>query len=376
MKESAVPTQPVKVQRRVYHVGPEPANARSRGGMATVMDLIARHPDARFSQIVVPTSHNGHPLLRRLDGIRGLVRAGSDLSRRRVDVMHVHLSFKGSVVRKGLLLHLARRSGVPTVVHAHSGGFAQWFDSLPGWRKVGVRWLLAPGEHWLVLGEKWRVDYVRMLGLNRNSVDVLPNPVDCVALSPKHHVPRPKDGPLRALFLGNLLDRKGVFDIVAAVAALQQRSQGRISVVMAGDGAVEEVRAAVERAAVSEQFTFPGWVDSAQRAELLRSADVLLLPSHREALPMSLLEAMASGLAVVTCPVGSIPDVVQHDHNGLLLAPGDVTALAASLQRLIEEDVLVERFGAAARQRAEDFDLGKWYVDLAEVWDRAIDTSR
>lgn len=368
--------QPVTLRRRVYQVGPEPASARSRGGMATVIHLIARHPDARFIQVVVPTFHNGQRLLRRLDGIRGLVRAGSDLTRGRVDVMHVHMSFKGSVVRKGLLLHLARRSGVPTIVHAHSGGFTRWFDSLPRWRRRGVRWLLAPGERWLVLGEEWRTDYCRMLGLDRDAVEVLRNPVDCLALSPKHHVPGPAGGPLRALFLGNLLDRKGVFDIVAAVATLPQRSQSRISVVMAGDGDIDEVRAAAERAAVGAQFTFPGWVDSAQRTELLRSADVLLLPSHREALPMALLEAMASGLAVVTCPVGSIPDVVQHDHNGLLLAPGDVTALAASLQRLIEEDALVERLGAAARQRAEDFDLGQWYVGLAGIWDRTIDAAR
>ena len=86
--------------------------------------------------------------------------------------------------------------------------------------------------------------------------------------------------------------------------------------------------------------------------DLLAAADVFAMPSLNEALPMALLEAMFSGTAIVASAVGGIPEAVRDGREGLLVPPGDVDALAASLTRLLESAELRRRLGEAARARA------------------------
>ena len=83
-------------------------------------------------------------------------------------------------------------------------------------------------------------------------------------------------------------------------------------------------------------------------------AQVLCLPSRREGVPLVLLEAMSFGLPVIATPVGGIVDYVAHEDNGLLVPPGDVDALAASIQALAADPELRDRLGEAARRRIAD----------------------
>ncbi|OBJ51922.1 glycosyltransferase family 4 protein [Mycobacterium sp. 1423905.2] len=353
---------------RIIVVGPAPAGAASRGGMATVITLMAAHPDQRFAITLVPTYLEG-PLWYRLTvGLTGMLRATWLVLRGHADVLHIHLAHGGSVIRKALPMAAARLTRVPTVVHAHSYDFGGWFDRLRPALQRAVRRLLV-ADHWLVLGERHVAEYASRLRLAEERISVLHN---AVAI-PAGEVVQRGVHRVHAVALGRLGARKGSYDVIAAVAALDAGVRARLRVTLAGDGEVDQVRAAVAAAGLCETIDVAGWLDPAARDELLRTAHVFLLPSRDEGLPMALLEAMAYGLAPVTTLVGSIGEAITDRVTGLVVAPGRTDQIAAALAELVDDESLRVRLGAAARDRAAGFGLDCWYQRLARLW---LDGSR
>lgn len=353
--------QPDKL--RVLLVGPAPADAASRGGMATVAALMAAHPDAALRIAVISTYSEGSRWHRLSVGCGGMLRAAWLVLRRRVDVLHVHLAHGGSVVRKALPLAAARLVGVPAVIHAHSYDFGGWYDRLPRVLRGAVRRVLV-ADRWLVLGERHVGEYGSRLGLRNDRIGVLHNAVRIP------DAPTTQTGvkPIHAVALGRLGERKGSYDIVAAVAALPQPVRERLRVTLAGDGEVDELKALVTQAGLSDTVHVAGWIDAAARDELLSTAQVFLLPSRDEGLPMALLEAMAYGLVPVTTLVGSIGEAVSDGSTGLVVSPGRSEQIAAALSSLVTDARLRSRLGAAARARAGDFGIDTWYQRLSTLW--------
>lgn len=346
---------------RVLVVGPAPAQAASRGGMATVITLMAAHPDACV--ITAPTYIEGPLWFRLWVGATGMMRAAWLVALRRVDVLHVHLAHGGSVVRKALPLAAARRANVPTVVHAHSYDFAGWFDGLrPAVQRLVRRVLVA--DQWLVLGRRHVEEYAGRLRVPVERIAVLNNAVPIPPVAVEHaNIDR-----VHAVSLGRLGVRKGSYDLIEAVGALDDDMRARLRMTLAGDGEVDEVRAAVAAAGLGDTIDVVGWLDPAARDDLLRDAHIFVLPSHDEGLPMALLEAMAYGLAPVTTLVGSIDEAITDRVTGLVVAPGRPEQITDALHELLKDSDLRATLGAAARVRARDFGLDRWYQRLTQLW--------
>lgn len=348
---------------RVLVVGPAPPGPTSRGGMATVIGHMAAIDDPRIEVRLLTTYVDAPAAVRLRVGLAGMARGTVAVVRGDVDVLHVHLSHGGSVLRKAPLLWAARLRGVPAVVHGHSFDFGGWMARLPAPAHALVRAAL-PADRWLVLGEGLAAEYAAALRLDPARVEVLYNPVPPVALPPSRGV----DGSVRveAVALGRLGVRKGSYDLVAAVAALPPAVRDRLHLTLAGDGEVAEVRAAA--APLGAAVTVRDWVGPDERDALLVAAEVFALPSYDEGLPMALLEAMAAGLVSLTTPVGGIPEAVTDGVDGLLVPPGDVPALTGALTRLVEDPALRQRLSDGALDRAADFDIAAWHARLSALW--------
>jgi glycosyltransferase involved in cell wall biosynthesis len=289
-----------------------------------------------------------------------------------VDVVHIHLAERGSILRKSILALIAMAFRKPIFMHAHGCEFHSFHAKLPDGIKHIVNWILQQCTYLLALSESWKDYYVTHCGLTAEQVVVLPNPVEIPDSVPE----RTNSQKIKFAFLGRIGKRKGAFDLLEAFAKLAPEYREKSELVLAGIGELEQARSLAESLDIERHITFAGWVDPTGRSQLLSKADVFLLPSYNEGLPMALLEAMSWGLPAITTPVGGIPEVVTHNETGLLVDPGDVQQLTEALQSLIEDESLRLKLGSAARQRVTPLDVKHYSCSLHELYRSTLKTNK
>jgi len=136
-----------------------------------------------------------------------------------------------------------------------------------------------------------------------------------------------------------------------------------------GDGSLRRTRSAVQRLGLTGAVAFPGAIPKRDVARHLAQAGVFLNTANCDNTPVSVLEALACGLPVVSTRVGGVPYLLAHGRTALLVPPGDARAMAAAVGRLLADPGLAADLGARGRQLAESFDwshiLPQWQELLA-----------
>lgn len=282
----------------------------------------------------------------------------------RADVVHINLSSHGSTTRKLILAQLCRRLGIPYLLHVHGSRMRQYWLGAPQAQRARIAAMFEGAARVLVLGEVWRRFVAEQAPAAASRITILPNATRPTTLA---HVPA---DTVRILFLGRVGARKGVPQLVAALSRIAGVDGWRA--VIAGDGEVTETRAEVAALGLDSRVTLPGWVGPDDVARHLADADVLVLPSFDENLPMSVIEGMAAGLAIVATPVGATEEIVRDGETGLLVPPGDVDALAAALGRLVADVPLRARLGTAARAfHNEHLAITPYVARVRRIWAEA-----
>jgi L-malate glycosyltransferase len=174
------------------------------------------------------------------------------------------------------------------------------------------------------------------------------------------------DGDLLAVTVANLRSEKG-YDVLLEVAARVAQRGLPLRFVAAGQGDQDELLAERHRAlGLGDRFRFLGHRRDA--LALLTAADVVVLPSHQEGLPVVLMEATSVGATIVATSVGGVPQVITDDVNGLLVPPGDPGALTDALERLCREPGLRERLGAGAAAGSANFDVARASREIEAIY--------
>ena len=280
---------------------------------------------------------------------------------RDLGVRHVHCHFASHPALAGFVIH--RLTGIPYSFTAH--GTDLHVDHHMLRRKTAeAAFVVAISEdnRTEIVDESgpWARDRTEVLHCGVDTTTLRPgNPVDgAVATQPQ------EEAGLRILCIGTLHEVKGQRHLVHACAELA-RAGVPFTCRLVGDG---PDRIALERQAVdlgiSDRVVFDGLLTRAGVVDRLAEADVLVAPSvptargAREGIPVVLMEAMSCGLPVVASRLSGIPELVRDEETGLLVPPGDGTAIAAALRRLSDDPALRRRLGAAARATVvADFDL-------------------
>lgn len=168
-------------------------------------------------------------------------------------------------------------------------------------------------------------------------------------VDPSRYAPKPVRTGLRALFVGRLAGVKGVPILIDAVARLAS-TYPDLSLRLVGDGPDRKaLEAEVTRRGLQDRVVFLGYKSQAEVAEELAQTDVFVLPSFAEGVPVVLMEAMASQVPVLTTRIAGVPELVENGVSGRVVAPGDVSAFADALDRLLSDAELRKAYGAAGR---------------------------
>jgi len=318
------------------------------GGVGTMMlylmDEWARRGDTRPVR-VVDTRGAGGVLSGAVRFLGALLSMTAQRATGQVALVHAHMTTRGSVLRKGILCSLAWLLGLPVVVHMHGADFFEFYEARPASQQRLIGWALRRARHVVVLGESWRRFLIDRVGLDAGRVSVVLNGV---AAPPARPVRRP-GRPVRILFLGRIGDRKGVPELLQALALPALPALGWTATI-AGDGEVGRLAGMALALDLGDRVSLPGWVGREAAQALLAQADILVLPSHHEALPIAVIEALAHGVAVVATPVGAVPEILADERDALLVPPGDVAALAQAMARFIEDPALRERLAASGHR--------------------------
>ena len=280
----------------------------------------------------------------------------------RLDVLHINLASAGSTYRKLQIARLARLLSIPYVLHLHGAEYREFWKDDQSRLSRDIRTMFEGAAHTMVLGKVWRDFVAARAPLAADRIVIVPN------ATARPSLPHVGGGErVHILFLGRIGDRKGVPQLGDALARMRHLESWRATI--GGDGHVEAARSKAAELGLADRVDLPGWVGPQRVAELIASADIMVLPSFAENLPMSIIEAMASGLAVVATPVGAVSDIVIDGETGLLVPVGDVDALTTALTRLVEDKPLRDRLGAAALQlHREKLDLTPYVQAVGEVW--------
>lgn len=355
---------------RVLVVG---RGAPERGGIPTFLGtLVVADLGPRFSLDLL---NLGQEALR--DGGRasaGNVRRSLRDARRvaaatrRGDVVHLNTAFAPTVtaLRAALLVLAARLRGGRVVVHVHGGRVALWMTT-PRLRRL-VRSCLRPAHVVVAVSQPVHDALVAACGAERTVL--IDNAVDTEAFTG----PSGSGGHRRVLYAGGLTPRKGVVDLLDASRALHAEGLEHELWLVGGtpDEGHEQEREV--RAAAGPNVVFLGPRPSEEMPDLYRQADVFCLPSWYEAMPLSVLEAMATGLPVVATTVGDVPRLVHDGVHGRLVPPKDPAALAAALRDVLRDPPVAAAMGEAGRRTAEEsFSLDRLVRDLQDLYTRTLE---
>ncbi|MEE8168987.1 MAG: glycosyltransferase family 4 protein [Phycisphaerae bacterium] len=183
------------------------------------------------------------------------------------------------------------------------------------------------------------------------------------------------DGPaVRVLYVGFIRPGKGLSFLIGALPKL--RSDRRVELIIVGAAekygeSRRRAEAQIRSLDLTDRVTFAGYVAyGAPLFEQMRRADVLVLPSLSEGTPRTLVDARAQGLPIISTDVGGVPTSVTHEHDGLLVPPADENAIAAAIDRMIEDGALRRRLIANGLRRAHELTLERFVDRLCSTTER------
>ncbi len=347
---------------KVLMLGNDPS---VKGGITSVISQLLAHDwssegiDMKF----IPTYVETNNVRKILFFAKAFRRINKELKTNKPDVVHMHMSYKGSFTRKFFLHKLCKKNNIPDIIHLHGSEFKKWFDESDDKKKEQIQTLLKESAGFIVLGDKW----------NKAVKEIEPK-TNTVVVSNTVHIPDYTvewKQPFTVLFMGVLIKRKGVADLINAIYLLNKENKlYNVRLVIAGSGAEEaELKAMCTQLGLDNYIEFAGWTAGEKKEKLFRESQMLVLPSYNEGLPIAILEAISCGMPVVATNVGDISSAVIDGENGYLIEPGDVLAIKKAIEKIVWDPEVFNKMVTASRQLAESgFSDEKYFSCINDLY--------
>ncbi|OAS17179.1 glycosyltransferase family 4 protein [Paenibacillus oryzisoli] len=341
------------------------SSLKDMGGIVTVIRNIEQsNLNEQYDLTRVETYITGSVIARLHIFIVGLFKYLYQLLWHRPDVVHIHMSNGGSFYRKSIMVMVGKMVRVPIILHIHAASFDEFYNHNK-FQKRYCQFILNSVDTVVVLSQEWKKYFSTIVPSRK--IEILYNGV----FTMEEPISRSNSTPI-CLFLGRLGERKGTYDLLLAIRNLREKGVA-CKFLLAGDGEITEVKQRIHNYGIQDTVDVLGWINVQEKEELLRSVDMLVLPSYNEGLPMAILEAMNFSLPVISTYVGGIPEVIQHGENGYLIEPGDIEGLTRSLEMLLKDKNTIITMGEKNRALIHNhFDMNRLMNELSHLYQRLI----
>jgi len=311
-------------------------NKDGKGGIASVVTTYIEGGLQNNYNIRFLATHAGNNKVEKLlSFLFALLTLPKYLLYRKCKIFHIHTASRSSFIRKSIIAWAGLLFRKKIILHLHGAEFMQFYtDECGPLFKWYIRKTFDFVDKVVVLSSQWATS-IREISGNTN-IEVVFNPISIVETErsdPDRHV---------LLFLGRIGERKGFWDILNALSEVVKTHKDLI-LKYGGDGELEKAEGLISKLGLGDYTKYLGWVSGADKQAILNESLIYLLPSYNEGLPIGILEAMSSQVAVISSPVGGIPDAILDGVNGLLVEAGDVKALTQAIIKLLDSPVLRDK---------------------------------
>lgn len=344
---------------------------------ATVSEALLADPDVNIH--VVDTAPRkrvteGRSLAQRAcDGARTIVGSRRAFRRiaeggERIDCVHIATSGSLATIRDYLLLKEAERRDIPSVYHLHFGRFPDIAESDAPEKRMLLR-NVALCSRAVCLDEPTRRSLAEC-GADSSKLEKIPNPLRVAEFG--EDAREGQDGKERSVvFLGWVVPAKGVEELLAAWKTVHGGyPEWRLKLI----GPYKDEYKARLREICADGVVIAGELDHGDAMRELSRAAVLVLPSHTEAFPTVVMEAMACSVPVIATDVGAIPEMVG-ETRGVLVKPGDAEGLARAIEGLMQDPGRARAMGESGRRFVEaNYDVPVVIDRYKQLWRRCADS--
>ncbi len=282
-------------------------------------------------------------------------------------IVHMHMSYKGSFSRAYLIHKLCIKFGVKDIIHLHGSEFEKWYGTVEKKKKEKIKELLKECSCFIVLGEKWKKIISTIEPMARTVI--LTNSVNIPMTTAKWD-----DDCCEFLYLGVLIPRKGVEDLLMAIRKVQDMNiNKKVHFTIAGTGESEKgLKMMAKELGIETSVNFVGWITGTEKDKLLNNSQVMILPSYNEGLPISILEAASRGIPIISTDVGDISAVVKNDVTGYLFEPGDIDAMTRLIIKVLNKDTYTGLSQNIKQLAVSEFSEEIFYANLLDIYKSVV----
>lgn len=315
------------------------------GGMASVIQYYEKYfENLRY----ISSWRDKHPVVKTYYALKAYLIVLFNLTfNHKIKIVHIHTAADRSFKRKSKFVSLAKAFNKKVILHVHGSRFKDFYNESAN-KKVIISNLLK-ADKLVVLSQSWK-EWFFAIGINSENIIVLNNIVDYPIIKEVN-----RENKVKILFLGEVGERKGVFDIIETIAKNRESFKDEIILKIGGNKETDRLLQKIDEYDLSDFVKFEGWVSGKKKINLLNWADIFILPSFNEGLPIAILEAMSYGKAIISSPVGGIAEIVQSGINGILIEPGNQKEIFEAINFFIYNKNKIETFGNQSKKIVEPF---------------------
>lgn len=285
---------------------------------------------------------------------------------RRLRIVHIHTAAGASFKRKMIIAKTARILGKKVILHMHAADFREYYAESD--KQDWIRNSINVCDKLIVLSPQWR-DYFISIGIDMKKIIILNNIVSMPEANSKVCEDKP---PVRMLFMGTLSKRKGIRDLLSVIIEHHDELRGKYMLRFGGNEDEEIIKKILADNNLYDVAKFEGWVTGKKKQQLQEWANTYILPSYNEGLPISILEAMAYGMPIISTPVGGIPEVVKPGINGILVEPGNKDEIWRALKYYLDNPARIVSEGKESLKIVEPFTPNYVLAHLKKIYEEVL----